>query len=64
MLIRVLYLDGHSGLVDDSLLDQLIREGHIRQFLRSDGWVLLGSDRVRRPQADRRRSGQVVNIYI
>jgi hypothetical protein len=64
MLIRVIYHDGHTGLVDDSLLGELISQGRILQFRRADGWVLLGYDQVRLSGSDRRRPGRLLNIYI
>lgn len=64
MLIRVIYHNGHTGLVDDSLLGELISQGKIRQFMRANGWVLLGCDQVRLSGSERRRSGRLLNIYV
>ncbi len=47
MLIRVLYNDNRYDYVQDSRLDELISSGIIKQFQRSDGWVMVGQDPVR-----------------
>jgi hypothetical protein len=47
MLITVKYLNGKAGLVEDSELDELIRSNKIKSFLRSEGWVIIGRDRLR-----------------
>jgi hypothetical protein len=47
MLIKVMYQNNEYGVVKPFLLDDLIDSGKIRKFLRSEGWVTLGMDRVR-----------------
>jgi hypothetical protein len=64
MLIRVIYDDGSSGMVDDSRLDDLINDAGITLFLRSSGWVHITHDPVRRSAADRRSRGRLINIYV
>jgi hypothetical protein len=48
MHISVKYHNGKTGSVNTSQLDDLISSGRIRKFLRSDGWVTIGADPVRR----------------
>lgn len=64
MLIRVVYDDGFSGVVDDSQLGCLIQERKVLRFLRSDGWVDVATDPIRRRAAERRQPGRVLNIYV
>jgi hypothetical protein len=45
-MIKVLYVDQTSGLVEDSLLDDLIAKGKIAAFCIADGWVNVTSERV------------------
>ena len=52
MMIKVIYLDASTGEVDSHLLDDLIIEGKIVAFHRSDGWVEVGKDRVRTEKRD------------
>lgn len=62
MLVKVRYLDGTTELVRPSLLQHLIENHKIREFLRTEGWVVLGIDPVRSFQPkiysgpDRRRA--------
>lgn len=63
MLIRVVYHDGHTGRVDDSLLGELISQRKIRRFMRANGWVELGRDQVRLFGSDRRSPGRLLNLY-
>jgi hypothetical protein len=48
MFISVIYQDNKMGIVEDSKLDELISSSKIKQFLRSDGWVTIGGDPIRR----------------
>ena len=64
MLIKVLFDDGSKALVDDSQLALLIQERKIIQFLRSDGWVQIDTDPIRRCSAERRQPGRVLNTYV
>jgi hypothetical protein len=45
--IKVVFNDDSVGYVRDGKLDALILERKIKAFLRSDGWVKVGTDRVR-----------------
>jgi hypothetical protein len=47
MLIKVMYKDGKYGMVKPFLLDRLIVSGKIIKFLRSEGWIVIGVDRIR-----------------
>lgn len=49
MLIRVKYPDGRYDMVKDFRLDYLIENKTIQSFERSNGWVVLGVDPVRKP---------------
>lgn len=48
MLIRVMYADGRLGMVKPHLLDNLVEGKVVTSFLRSDGWVAVGQDVIRR----------------
>lgn len=47
VLIRVMYQDNKYDYVPDSRLGELIEAGKIKQFCRTDGWVMIGRDPVR-----------------
>jgi hypothetical protein len=47
MLIKVMYKNNEYGMVKPFLLDELIASGKIAKFLRSEGWVTIGFDRIR-----------------
>ena len=47
MIIRVLYQDDRHDYVPAFRLDDLIAEGKINKFYRSDGWVTIGKDPIR-----------------
>ena len=44
--IKVIYVDQTSGLVEDSLLDDLISKGKIAAFYSSRGWVDFMNEQV------------------
>jgi len=48
MLITVMYRDGKVGMVDHTKLDSLIRSKKITQFMRSEGWVSIDTDPIRK----------------
>ena len=48
MLIRVMYNDGRLGMVRQQVLDRLLERKNICSFMRSDGWAVVGRDRIRR----------------
>jgi antitoxin component YwqK of YwqJK toxin-antitoxin module len=47
MLISVIYKNNRRGMIDEYLLDDLIREDKIKAFRRSGGWAKIGRDPVR-----------------
>jgi hypothetical protein len=53
MLITVKYRNGKLGLVEDSILDELIRSKKIVSFLRLEGWVVVGADIIRQTPISR-----------
>ncbi|MHB8122368.1 MAG: GSU3473 family protein [Desulfuromonadaceae bacterium] len=72
MLIRVKYVDERFDMVRPEILDRLLEAGKVREFQRSDGWVMpgisslrhkkdrddySGTDRRRRQGAERRAPG-------
>ena len=48
MPIKVIYTNGKTGMVENCQLDDLIASGKIKKFRRSDGWVSLGKDPIRK----------------
>lgn len=48
MRIQVRYCDGRVGMVKPLQLDKLLNEKHVNSFLRSDGWVVVGRDVMRK----------------
>ncbi len=46
--IPVIYQDGMMDMVEPQVLQRLIEEDGIVKFQRTDGWVYLGIDPVRR----------------
>ena len=57
MGISVVFAKGDEKIVPAYMLDYLIREKKIVAFLRSDGWVQIGSDPIRKAQQPLTRSG-------
>jgi hypothetical protein len=56
-----MYDNKKYDVVKPFLLDRLIRSGRIEKFLRSEGWVVIGRDPVRKRDesyqgSDRRKS--------
>jgi hypothetical protein len=47
MLIPVVFCNGECRLISASNLDNLIASCEIKQFLRLEGWVTVGCDRIR-----------------
>ena len=52
MLIKVIFLDASAGEIDSKLLHNLIAEGKIVAFCRTDGWVEIGKDPIRSEKRD------------
>jgi hypothetical protein len=48
MSITVMYTNGKAGIVESYQLDDLIASGKIKKFRRSDGWVVVGKDPIRK----------------
>lgn len=48
MLIRVKYVDERFDMVRPEILDRLLEAGKVREFQRSDGWVMPGIGSMRR----------------
>ena len=48
MLIEVMYQNDEMGMVEDFQLDELISSNKIKKFLRSEGWVTIGVDPIRK----------------
>lgn len=48
MLIPVIYSDLSNDMIESYTLSSLIREGRIKAFKRSSGWVHIGKDRIRK----------------
>lgn len=61
MLIKVIYGDGLEGTVPSSNLNFLIMRREIIAFKRSDGWVHIGKDPVRKIQQSFRDSDVFLN---
>ena len=51
MLIPVVLKDGHEDLVNNEELQFLLLTEKIMFFRRSDGWVVLGRDKMRTQKA-------------
>lgn len=64
MLLKVRYNDKTYGMVDDSILDDLISGDEISAFRRTNGWVTIGRDQVRGVRTERRRKQCLLNIYV
>jgi hypothetical protein len=47
VFVRVIYKNNVNGIVQPFLLDELIASGKITKFLRSEGWVTVGTERIR-----------------
>jgi hypothetical protein len=63
MMIRIMYNDGNFDIIKPGLLNALIEKEAITSFKRSDGWIVIGRDPIRRggnrayAGPERRRSG-------
>lgn len=47
MLIKVKYVDDRFDMVRPEILNLLLESGKVREFKRSDGWVMPGKDNLR-----------------
>lgn len=43
----MVYHDNTTDTVADFALEDMIRDGRIKKFCRSDGWVVIGQDPIR-----------------
>jgi hypothetical protein len=50
MDIAIMSKDGFIGIISSSDLDGLIEKSEILAFMRSDGWVRIGQDPIRKRQ--------------
>ena len=50
MLIAVVYQNNETGMVEAYQLDELISSNKIKRFKRSEGWVTIGVDQIRKEQ--------------
>jgi len=57
MGISVIFANGEEKNVPGYTIDYLIREKKIIAFLRSDGWVQIGQDPIRKGQQPLTRAG-------
>ena len=48
MFIKVMYQNNEIEMVEASQLDTLISTNKIKKFLRSEGWVTVGIDPIRK----------------
>jgi len=64
MIIRVLYEDDRHDYVPAFRLDDLIAEGKIKKFYRSDGWVTIGKDPIRGVGGSRYAGPERRKIYV
>ena len=48
MFIKVMYQNNEIEMVEAFLLDKLISSNKIKKFLRSEGWVTVGIDPIRK----------------
>ena len=55
--MSVIFANGEERIVPAYMLDYLIREKKIVAFLRSEGWVQVGRDPIRKSQLPLIRSG-------
>lgn len=51
-MIHVMYTDGRFDMVKPKMLDNLLEEGKITCFKRSNGWAVIGRDPIRRGSSE------------
>lgn len=64
MGIQVIFANGDDKVVPAYMLDYLIRERKIVAFLRSDGWVQIGRDPIRKAQQPLTSAGHRWNDFM
>ena len=57
MKVPIIFVNGKVGYVNGHALDHLIRKKEIVAFRRSEGWVHIGCDPVRKAQQPLARVG-------
>jgi hypothetical protein len=62
-MIKVLYVDQTSGLVEDWVLDDLIAKGKIAAFCSSRGWIAVRGKRVSEITAEQKDSKERGRIH-
>ncbi len=51
-MIRIVYRTGEEGLVSPKFLDILLYLQQVQLFKRTDGWVIVGVDKLRNSNSD------------
>lgn len=64
MGIQVIFSSGEEQVVPAYMLDYLIREKKIVAFLRSEGWVQVGRDPIRKAQKPLTQAGHRWNDFL
>ena len=47
MIIRIQRVDGLYDMVKPQALDRMLKEGSLKRFMRSVGWVTVATDAIR-----------------
>lgn len=47
MIIRIQRVDGLYDMVKPQALDRMLKEGSLKRFMRSVGWVTVANDAIR-----------------
>jgi len=47
MLVRVMYADGRLGMIKPQLLDRMVDRKLVSGILRTEGWAIVGRDKIR-----------------
>ena len=47
MLIRIIYKNNLYDMIKPYFIDNLIKSDKVKMFLRSEGWVFVGCDKIR-----------------
>ena len=52
MIIRIQRVDGLYDMVKPQTLDRMLKEGSLKRFMRSVGWVTVAKDTIRTHSRD------------
>ncbi|MBW2187796.1 MAG: hypothetical protein JRG71_15890 [Deltaproteobacteria bacterium] len=52
MIIRIQRVDGLYDMVKPQALDRMLKEGSLKRFMRSVGWVTVATDAIRTHDCD------------